>query len=349
MGTQAVYHHLVPQTYMKSWKHGKSSIYIVKKEEGGVGESKSTLKFGGINHYHSFSAGSLFRTEEDCDEFFKPLENYTVKIDGKVLDSTVDMNNLFYKFDAWSISKENGEVVNETEQKILKKEILSIHVRDIELGWDRKYENYWNSTNQLISYEIFSNIPAQLVVAAKKEDLIKFMVSMEWRTKPYHPVLRQSLETIMSESYSGIDFKAIDITEDERQYPFLKTWYDMFAHNYILKLYREFLDGKGKIMDEAREIIDNLCIVMYIAPSDGEFITSDNPVCRFTNEDGEVEYIFPINPKISCAVMKGRSLDSYPVKYLSKDGLVYYNNKLKDNSNEFYILREQDLTLYFVK
>jgi len=173
------------------------------------------------------------------------------------------------------------------------------------------------------------------------------MVSMEWRTIPYHPLLQKSLDKVMNKKILAVDFKSINIPEAERLYPFLETAYDEFAHSFILKLYRQFHDGKGFIMDEAMKIFNDLCIVLFIAPSDGEFATSDNPVCRFTNMKEEIEYIFPINPKIACLVFKGGTKEAYPLKRLTKDGLIYYNNKLKDNCNKGYIFREQNQAIYF--
>jgi len=145
---------------MKAWKHGKSSVYVVEKGTDGVGESKSksksTKKFGGIDNYHSLRAGSPSRTEEDCKKFFKPLADYTVKIDDEVVNNPIDMNNRFYEFETWTITDANGEIVTELNKKALKDNILSIHVRDIEVGWDKQYENYWNSIKQPISNEVLS-------------------------------------------------------------------------------------------------------------------------------------------------------------------------------------------------
>ncbi|WP_261134879.1 DUF4238 domain-containing protein [Bacillus sp. Marseille-Q3570] len=350
METKAVYHHLTPQTYMKAWKHGKSSVYVVDKGTNGVGTVKNTKNFAGINNYHSLRAGSLFRTEEDCKKFFKPLDNYIVKINDKVVKNRIEMNNRFYKYNTWIIINNNAEIIDEAEKKALKKDILSIHVRDIEVGWDRQYENYWNSINKAISYEVCSNpFIVQSIPAVKRTNLIKFAVSMEWRTRPYHPVLEETFDWLMSEKFFGLDFKSIYIPENERLYPFLQTMYDEFAHSYILKLYRQFLDGKGVIMDEANNFINNSCVCLLIAPDNGEFITSDNPVCRITNKEGTTEYIFPINPKIACLIVKGSAQESYLLKHLTKDELIYYNNKLKENCNLGYILRKQNRLLYFNK
>jgi len=350
METQAIYHHLTPQTYMKAWIHGNSSVYIVKKGTDGVGDTKNTKKFGGVSDYHSLRAGFPYHTEEDCKKFFKPLESYNVKLDNELLSSSKEMNKRFYDFDKWVIMDNNGDIVSQLDKEELKKKILAIHVKDIEVQWSRKYENYWNTINKAISDEVFANANAQSISAIKRDELIKFMVSLEWRTKPYHPKLQEALDFAMDKKLLGVDFKTISIPEDEQLYPFLKTGYDEYAHSFILKLYREFLyDEKGHMMNEANNIINQLGIELLIAPNNGEFITSDNPVCRFTNEEGAGEYVFPINTKIACRVVRGGTQNSYLLRKLTKDQLIYCNNKLKENCNEGYVLRVQNRALYFNK
>lgn len=353
METKAIYHHLTPQTYMRAWKHGKSSIYVVDKGKNDLGQSKNTKKFAGIDNYHSIRAGSLFHSKEDCRDFFKPLENYIVEIENKVVNNALEMNMKFFEFDKWIIKKRdsNGEILSKQDKHTLKRSILSITKKDIEVGWDRQYENNWNSINEQITSGIFLNADSisqlHLMKAIKREELIKFMVSIEWRTKPYHPELQKTFDKILSNDFLGIDFKSINIPEDERLYPFLETLYDEYAHSYILKLYREFLAGKGIIMEEAKKFINESSIAFLVAPKDGEFITSDNPVCRFKNHEGKIEYIFPLNPKVACSVLKGTQKEYYVLSYLSKNKLVYYNNKLKDNCNNGYIIRVQNRKLYF--
>ncbi|MDK8189208.1 DUF4238 domain-containing protein [Paenibacillus sp. UMB7766-LJ446] len=121
MESKAVYHHLIPQTYMRGWKHGKSSVYLVEKGTKSVGNEKSTKKFGGIDHYHSLRAGALSRTKEDCKRFFEPLKDYVVKIDKDLINDTEEMNNRFYEFDIWSIYQPDGDIVTEAEKKSLER------------------------------------------------------------------------------------------------------------------------------------------------------------------------------------------------------------------------------------
>lgn len=347
MATSAIYHHMTPQTYMRSWKHGNSSVYVVEKGNEGVIGSKSTRKFAGIDNYHSFRAGSLSATTSDCDKFFEPLENYTVTINDVLTANTSELNKHFYDFDNWIILDDSSTVVSDEKKNQLKKEILSIHIRDIEVSWDRQYENFWNTINDSITNAVYSNPTKNTIPAIKREDLIKFMVSLEWRTKPYHPTLLSVFEKTLSKEFLGVDFKSIKLDESERLYPFLETYYDEFAHSYILKLYREFLAGTGVIMAEAENFIKNATINLLIAPSNKEFITSDNPVCRYSNSSGKTEYIFPLNPKLACQVTKTSSGENYLIHRLDDEEVININTQLKVNCNKGYILREPNLSLYF--
>ncbi|PKQ89375.1 hypothetical protein CXK86_20200 [Paenibacillus sp. BGI2013] len=346
MDTEAIYHHLTPQTYMKSWKHGNSSIYVVKKGINDLGEEKNTKRFAGIDDYHTIRAGSLSGNEEDFKSFFEPLKEYVVKLDGNILKDPIDMNLNFYRFNEWSISDLKGNVVSDEVKRSLRSTILSKTRKDIEVNWSQQYENDWNKTHDTIANAVSSK-DTHLLNAIKRDDLIKFMVSIEWRSKPYHPVLQNALDVALRGDLLGIDFKSIKIPEEERLFPFLETVYDEYAHSYILKLYRQFLNGEGLIMAEVEKFVNESTLVFLRAPANGEFITSDNPVCRFINSEGKIEYIFPLDSHIACAVVRGDHKKHYVVRDLTKDELVDYNNRLKDNCNEGYILRVQDREMYF--
>lgn len=346
MDTEALYHHLTPQTYMKSWKHGKSSIYVVKKGIDDLGGEKNTKGFAGINDYHTIRVGSLSGNEEDYKSFFELLEGYMVELDGNNLKDPIDMNLNFYRFNEWSICDLKGDVVSDEVKRSLRKTILSITRKDIEVNWSQQYENDWNRTHDAIASAV-SSTDNHLLNAVKRDDLIKFMVSIEWRSKPYHPVLQDALDVALRGDLLGIDFRSIEIPEEERLLPFLETVYDEYAHSYILKLYRQFLNGEGAIMAEIEKFVNESTLVFLKAPPNGEFITSDNPVCRFLNSEGKIEYIFPVDPYIACAVVRGKHKNHFIVRDLTKDELVDYNNRLKDNCNEGYILRVQDREIYF--
>ncbi|MGV6975502.1 DUF4238 domain-containing protein [Bacillus toyonensis] len=352
MGKIGKYHHLIPRVYMKAWRHGDLSIYVVEKGKSDLGTEKNMRNFGGINNYHSIRAGSLYASSDDCADFFKPLQNYSVEIDGEIVEDLYDLNMKFVEFDEWIIKDSNGKEVTKKVKNTLKNTIRSITKKDIEVGWDKQYENHWDKINKQITHDILLKANSLTEKHLMKEtidrkDLIKFMVSIEWRTNLYHPEIQETLDKALRKNSYGIDFKSILIPEKERLYPFLETLYDEYAHSIILKFYREFLDGTGPIMEEAQKLINTAGIVFRLAPKDGEFITSDNPVCRFTNTEGKPEIIFPLTPKIACSIYLDSAPGYYVLDDINKDELVRYNNTLKDNCKEGYIIREQNRKLYF--
>ncbi|OUB94139.1 hypothetical protein BK784_21210 [Bacillus thuringiensis serovar medellin] len=352
------YHHLIPQVYMRAWKHGKSSIYVVESGKNDLGKETKTSTFGGINNYHSIKAGMLFASPDDCNEFFKPLQNYNLLISGRKIKDPVSLNMNFLNFDDWIINDSNGVKVTRKVKNSLKASILSIVKKDIEKGWDKYYENHWNAIIDKINSVIKEKLEDENIVLPHwmhltkigeeiREELIKFMISIEWRTKRYHPELQKMFDQSLRRK--NFDFKSIVIPKGEMLYPFLTTLYDEYAHGIMLKYYREFLEGKGPIMEEVQEFIKESGFAFHLAPDDGEFITSDNPVCRFINDNGNVEYFFPLNPKVACTLYPKGHKDYFLLNPCDKDELVEFNNLVKESCKEGYIIRKQNRELYFGK
>lgn len=350
MSTSAIYHHLVPQTYMRSWKHGKSSVYFVKQGEHELGESKNTKVIGGINNYHSIQAGSLNATEQEYDIFFKIiLDCYIVKIKDKELTNSEEMNNFFYDFDNWVIIDKLGNEISSIEKNSIKIEITSNYDKTIEEKWNVQYESNWNTIKDNIIKAISDNANSTIISGIMRNDLIEFMVSMEWRTKPYHPAF-QNAWSIIKENLIGNLLAYVQIPEKNQPFPFITTAEEEFKHYYFLNQFKKFFKGEGNIMEEVNMIVNDAYVELLIAPEDGEFLTSDNPVCRFTNQDSKLEYVFPICPKIACRIIKGKDSnlkDKYLISHISKVTLSEYNNELKNNCYNGYILRVPDRSLYF--
>lgn len=351
LDTNAVFHHLVPQTYMRGWKHGKSSVYFIEKNDENIDQdwTRNTKRLAGIDHFYSRRAGALFRSKKDCKKFFKPLSGYRVIFKNQTLTHPLELNDNFLDYDQWGIYTLNEIKVSEEEKQSLKIEILNIHVRDIEAGWDYHYENFWNSIVKDLLVELVRNRNSSSIRAVRRSELIKFMVSLEWRTSPSHPVFMEICEKLLN--LVDLSFlKEMKIPEDNRLYSFLDTEYKEYIHNILLKYYFEFLNNRGPIIVEANKIIDELTVELLIAPMDAEFITSDNPVCRLQDSADRTEYIFPINNKVLCAIRKNSSkipTDFYRVSYLNKNAVYYYNEALRKNCTEGYILKENNLSLYF--
>lgn len=350
VSTSAIYHHLVPQTYMRSWKHGKSSIYFVKKGEDNLGESKSTKKIGGMDNYHSIQAGSLNATKLEYDRFFKViLDSYTAKVENRVLYSSEEMNNRFYDFDNWVIIDKAGKEISETQKINIENEIKSNYDKTIEEKWNILYEANWNNIKSSIVKTVSDKANSIIFPDIMRNELIKFMVSLEWRTKPYHPVFQESWARVKENSVSSL-LETTSIPEEDRSFPFITTLEEEFTHYYLLNQFKKLFEGKGNIMKEIDILTKNAYIEFLIAPKDKEFLTSDNPVCRFYNQDKKLEYIFPVCPNIACRVLNAKDNqleDKYSILHINKKKMIEYNNKLKENCWKGYILRVQNHSLYF--
>ncbi|MFC5651388.1 DUF4238 domain-containing protein [Paenibacillus solisilvae] len=344
METNALYHHLTPRVYMKPWYHKENFLYVVKKGVDDLGTAVNTKKkFAGIDDYHTIRAGYLVATEEECAVFFSPLKDFKVYIEGDCIEDNKFMNAHFNDYKNWTIRYKNGNIVSPELKEELRAKILGHQKKDIEVNWNLKYEKYWHSIRDTILKTLENNTTAETIPAINREMLIRFFVSLKWRSLPYPRVILE----ITDEIYASC--KNIPIPNSERLLPFLETAYDELMHNHILSLFRKYLNETGAIWNEARFYIDNSTIELLIAPSDSEFISSDNSVCSFfTNPEGRTEFIFPLTPNVLCAIRKGLT-DKYLINRLTKNGVTWYNNHLKINCYQGYFLRRQNREIYFGK
>ncbi|MCY7945557.1 DUF4238 domain-containing protein [Bacillus atrophaeus] len=348
-------HHLVPNTYLKAWKHNKSLVYYIDKQKSKIDFAsgdyiKNTSRIFRINNFYSRRVGALFQSQSDCDKYFAPLKSYkyTVKINGiGVVDST-ELNKKFYEYENWAIYDDTNNLISEFDKCALKKEIQAIHIRDLEEAWNRMYENNWPDVRSEIVAEVNKNFGADKISSVRREEFIRFMVSIEWRTEPAHPVLEEAFNNLIN----LLDLsKVLDepLLDSEKMYPFIDTHREEFKHNLLLSMYYKFFNNKGPIYEEFKHIYDTMDIHLLIPESGYEFITSDNPVCRFTNSRNELEYIFPITPQLACTVLKSKSVDKehYFVRNLNKDEVLLYNDQIKNNCIKGYILHQPHLKMYF--
>lgn len=334
---------------MRSWCLNGKSLYVVKKGADDLGKSvnidkeKKKNKFFGIDDYHTIRAGYLVATEEECAVFFSPLKDFKVYIEGNCIKNTRDMNSHFYDYKYWTIRDKNGNIISPEQKEELRAEILVHQKKDIEINWNHKYENHWNSIRDTILKSLENKTTAETTLAINREMLIRFFVSLKWRSLPYP----REISKITDFFYAS--YKNIPIADSERLLPFLKTAYDESMHNHILSLFRKYLNETGAIWDEAGIYIDNGTVELLIAPGDSEFISSDNPVCSFTNSEGRLEFIFPLTPNVLCAIRLGGITDKYFINRLTKNDVTCYNNHLKNNCYQVYFMRIQNREIYFGK
>lgn len=347
--TEAKYHHLTPRVYMKAWRHNpdkeskKAKVYIVDKQINGMPKSKSTKKFAGIDDYHTIKAGFVIAEEKECELFFRPLAKYNIFYSKNNVSNPKELNNIFRFFEDWII-KDGDRIISEEEKADLKSQISQIHVKTIEIEWNDKYEIDWDQIRKSIVDNLPEDVSVDSIPAIAREKFIRFMVSLEWRGSSFHPLVQDILNVLPQ--FRDL-LEPVIIPEEDRLFPFLKTMYDELLHNYRLKAYKAFLQEKGNIWLETELYINQGHIRFMIAPEDAEFLTSDNPVCRVTDVEGRIHYLFPVTPKILCTVRINGPLDTYSISHITKDEVIRYNHELKANADKVYFMKEQDLQLYF--
>lgn len=327
--TQAKYHHLIPQTYMSAWANKAGTLQVEFLSNPGVIELRNKERIAGITDYHSIKAGMALCTKDDADKIFSLLSDYDVEIEGKIVTDTLEMNNNFCDFNTWIIRRKDGSIAS---KKAIRREIDKIKIKDIERNWSIKYEEKWNSVvNDLESIVLTSK--EEKVNAVHKEYLMKFFVALDWRSiqsnDEFQKAYRPFTESILGQ---------LDIPEEDRVLPRLKTVSDEMKHNLLLKYYRKFLDDDGVIYTHAMESLKYTNFHFIVSDGSLLFDTSNNPSFTFFRKDGLKAGIMPITPRI--LMMQGKctnDTDIYYVTHISGEEVKQYNKIIRDNADEFII------------
>ncbi len=327
--TQAKYHHLIPQTYMSAWANDAGTLQIEFLNNPGVLKPRNKEKIAGITDYHSIKAGMVICTKDDADKIFSPLADYTVEIGGHIVTDTLEMNRKYYDFDSWIIKRHDGSPVS---KKVLRRDIEKIKIKDIESNWSAKYENKWNTVVADLESAILT-AKSKNIVAIHKDFLMKFFVALDWRSiqsnNEFQKTFRPFADALLDE---------IEIPEEERILPCLRSAADEMKHNLLLKYYRKYLDDDGVIYTHAIESLKHTNFHFLVADGPTYFDTSNNPSFTFIRDDGLKEGLMPITPHI--LMTQGRcseDADKYFITHISDDAVMKYNEIIRANANEFVI------------
>lgn len=358
----AKYHHLHPAVSMSPWVYDGDAVWGVDKKSN-TGSRKNKYNFGGIEDFHTIRAGSYLATKEMVEIFFRPLQNYKVyfteadKEDNNVVSDPFDLNEGFTTFYEWILIDESGKKVDETTKETLKEEILKHQDKTIEIEWNKQYENHWNTVlknieNYLKSFpNTFESHKAEFL---DLEQIVMFMISLKWRTKPYPMEFKKLVKKKWRED---IDPTKVVFDEKDQSFSHLKTVADEFAHNQLLWLFLLFLDKQGPLYVEARSILTHFRVTLYQIPENKknpnespEFLTSDNPVREYEDNANKTCYYFPITPKLALEFSEYDDtfpLPKYLVRQLNKERVFEFNELMKDNSYKHYITKGDHPTRYF--
>lgn len=326
---QAKYHHLIPQTYMSAWANDAGTLQIEFLNNPGILKPRNKEKIAGITDYHSIKAGMVICTKDDADKIFSPLADYTVEIGGHIVTDTLEMNRKYYDFDSWIIKRQDGSSVS---KKALRRDIEKIKIKDIESNWSAKYENNWNTVVADLESAILT-AKSKNIVAIHKDFLMKFFVALDWRSiqsnNEFQKAFRPFADALLDE---------IEIPEEERILPCLRSAADEMKHNLLLKYYRKYLDDDGVIYTHAIESLKHTNFHFLVADGPTYFDTSNNPSFTFIRDDGLKEGLMPITPHI--LMTQGRcseDADKYFITHISDDAVMKYNEIIRANANEFVI------------
>lgn len=257
------------------------------------------------------------------------MADYTVEIEGHIVTDTLEMNQKYYDFDTWIIKRKDGSLVS---KKALKSEIEKIKVKDIESNWSAKYENKWGLVVTDLELIILTS-KSESMTAIHKEYLMKFFIALDWRSiqsnDEFQKAFRPFADALLDE---------IEIPEEERFLPCLKTESDEMKHNLLLKYYRKYLNDDGVIYTHSIASLKHTNFHFWVADGPTYFDTSNNPSFTFIRDDGLKEGLMPITPRILMAQGKcTEDADKYFITHITDAAVKKYNEVIRANANEFVI------------
>ena len=329
--TQAKYHHLVPQTYMSAWVHGNGTLNVEFIHNPGKIVPRNKDNIAGITDFHSIKAGMPICTKTDADTIFESVLSYFIEYDGKEIQDTLEMNKLYYDFDNWHITRADGTVVS---KKKLKREIEKVKIKDIEANWSAKYKNKWGGVVSLIEQKVL-NTTDESIEEFEREFITMFFTALDWRGFNSN----KQFEEMFSSICLNIQLDKIEIPEEERVLPSLKTAADEMRHYLLLKYYRQYLCNTGVIYQNAIAHLKHTSFHFFVSDGPTQFLTSDTPVFMHNLFDGKMMGLLPITPKI--LMMQGRCSednDRYYITHITDQEVRHYNEAIRCNADEFVII-----------
>lgn len=330
--TQAKYHHLIPQTYMAAWSRGNGTLRVEFKNNPGVIEERNKERLAGITDFHSIKAGMPICTQADTDLIFASVLPYTVSYDGEVIQDTLKLNRLFYDFDSWGITRPDGTSVS---KKKIRHEIEQVKIKDIEANWSEKYENAWSTHVSIIKEKIL-NASTDSIPAFDREYIMKFFTALDWRGFTSNA---QFESTLLWLCHDIMELGDIEIPEEDRILPSLKTAEDEMRHNLLLQYYRQYLNDTGVIYQAALANLKHTSFHFLVSDGPTMFITSDTPAFIYKRPDNALVGLLPITPQI--LMVQGKNTDndsSYYITHITDEAVQNYNKVIRENAEEFVII-----------
>lgn len=316
--------HFVPQVYLKAWETTVFSINEPTKPFNGVYKySKYSLSLGdGCNKKNLLSSNHTYTIDEEqwfllnsCPEIKKEFlfklkailskRSITVYCNGIKLKKNTDFLSNLQNLETWQFYRDDG---SQASQKAINSEIRGIRCYCIEDKFSSFMEQKWES----ILADMLSAFPAnggsgQLEVKMSKQSIESMltMISLMMCRNPAFTLygLFDWADTLLSETFNQWD----DISEKEK-------WISIMRRGFWLsQIYKGlFQDPKGFVEVFTKSAMNGLGIIVFRVrdDSEGNFITSDNPVvhydCILHTQDKRGIY-FPLTPRVLLFMGKNTS------------------------------------------
>lgn len=330
--------HIVPTTYLKSWKVANSehSIYIFNKINLQLkGNLKNILNLKGTN----FGKVNFFYLKiETCnsriyDDLFIPIinelnKNYIIEYkNNEIIEPGLFRINYLCHKDELIVKKKTDNqqikikylenIINNLWNKSQKMFIEEFFSKEIENVWDKFLKIVSNKNEKLINQNFRKYIILFISLQLYRDGSI-----IDHQLKQILPQLK-----LINYNENNIQNKIlIDVI-----YEFIHEYSNdsKISNNIIYNTYLNFLDEKWRF-----QFLFNL---------NNDFLTSDNPV--FIEKINNIELILlPLSPKVCLIITKDKN-DTTEIKEISQKEKVLLNKLIIKNSKQNIAYYEEKINL----
>ena len=328
-----MFSHIVPTTYLKSWKipNSSNSIYLFKKNEiADKGKKRNLLNLSGT----SFGKKNFYYLKiETCDSkiydpLFLPIISYLENdYIVRYKDKSITKNNpglfrivyLNKKSDLQLIRKKDGIEINiESINSTINSLWNDTQKKFIENFFSNVLENNWNCF-----LEKTQNIHTDFVIDEDLKRYIILFITLQF--------FRDGLQ--IDEYLSSIisSFKPIDYQKNNIQNNILID----ILYEFILDFNEHNATSSNIIYNTFLNLISSNWCFNFNINRQGTFLTSDTPV--FVDYyNGQESIIFPLTPSI-CLALTNSKKDNAKVKELTQSEIQIINNLIIKNSKEYVV------------
>lgn len=328
----AVKHHRVPKTYMKTWCFSRNSVWTYDKFKR-KSEIRNIEKLFRTNYYHSIRAGFLYHTEDSLEKIFGFLKAYRIVYEEKELFSLEELNNHYCDFKKWEIYYPNGEKVNSKDKNVIKKQLESTKVNTIEEQWNIQLENDWPKIVEVLQGILYKleNGDSSYLTNIDADTILKYFVMFNWRGMVGNSSLNEVCHWIFHDVFED---SYIEIPENDRINSYDSCVADEMKHAFLLKAYDDFLNGKGVMYNTYQQYKEKFSFI-FLLTKNKTFNTSDNPCFDFISNEGYRVPFFVVSPTIAIELARKDPIEPlmYKVQNLEDDEVNKYNEIIFENGN----------------